>query len=87
VAKTSWLQVTGQTPRSFKTKKAAGEAFTLELERLTADGWVKYWGTKASGTLVLRDPSTTNGYLALVISTVDADGYDLDGNRIRPELR
>jgi hypothetical protein len=75
VAKTTWLQVTGQTPRPFKTKKAATEAFTLELERFTAEGWLKAWGTLASGVMVLKRAGTLT---ALVVSTVDAEGYDTD---------
>jgi len=82
--KTSWLQVTGQHPRPFKTKKAAVEAFTAELERLTAEGWEKSWGTKVGLLLVLDrgDKSTV-----LRVTTVDVDGYDLDplypGRRMR----
>lgn len=86
MAKTSWLQVTGQNPRPFKTKKAAGEALTAELEHLTADGWEKAWGTLGSACLVLRRSDTLK---ALVVSTVDAEGYDLDPlytRRLKSEL-
>jgi hypothetical protein len=88
MAKTTWLQVTGQTPRPFKTKKAATDAFTLELERFTAEGWLKAWGTLASGVMVLAKGEALT---ALVVSTVDAEGYDTDPlfthRRVKVELR
>ena len=84
-SKTSWLQVSGQPPRPFKTKKAAGEAFTAQLERLTADGWEKSWGTKTGLLLVLiRGEALT---VLTVSAPVDAEGYDPDGRRIKTSLR
>lgn len=117
MAKTSWLQVTGQNPRPFKTKKAAGEALAAELEHLRADGWEKAWGTLGSACLVLSKKGTSGSrtdeqgsssgearkdelrssdreseirFTALVVSTVDVEGYDLDPlfswRCIRPDL-
>lgn len=73
--KTSWLQVTGQSPRPFKTKKAAYEAFSLELEAYTDEGWLKAWGTLGSGVMVL---AKGEDQIALVVSTVDDEGWDTD---------
>jgi hypothetical protein len=89
MSKTSWLQVTGQTPRPFKTKKAATKAFTQYVKSLEyLGGWCRNWGTLGSGVMVLaRDDELT----ALVVSTVDAEGYDTDPlfthRRVKLELQ
>jgi hypothetical protein len=86
MANTSWLQITGRTPRAFKTKGAASAELKVELARAEAKGWAKLWGSTTRGCVAVGKGDKK---VALVVSTVDADGVEVGGagRTCKPEYR
>lgn len=88
--KGAWLQVTGRAPVHFKTKGAAMAELKELAAKAEAAGWLKLFGSRTRGAVAYGHPDGRKR--AIVVSLVDADGFELEGRertgrRMRDDLR